>query len=194
MSAMLDVGRRRLLRCVVVSGACLGVAGCALGGRHTISRMAVTTPAVLVPISSTPSNFPFIADGFGPEPPVPSGCEEAEYFVSGRAKLYEYSATGVRTAGPSDVNFGLTAAGSLPSGDPRNRMQPHDSPMIQINTESEEVLPGAPTGLTYHRPDSDARNDRYRLREVPGASHISNDLGSSPITEERDLAEIDRTR
>jgi Alpha/beta hydrolase domain len=27
---------------------------------------------------------------------------------------------------------------------------------------------------------------------VPGASHISNDLGSSPITEERDLAEIER--
>jgi hypothetical protein len=96
------------------------------------------------------------------------------------------------TVGPSDINFGLTAAGSLPSGDPRNRMQPRDAPVIQINTETEEVLLGGPTALAYRRPDSNARNDRYRLWEVPGASHISNDLGSSPITEERDLAEIER--
>ena len=317
------------------------------------------------PIPSTPSSFPFIADGFGPEPPVPSGYEEAEYLVSGRARLYEYGATGVQViapcpasagplgcrnvpyttrmlvkrpidprrfsgtviiepfnpssgydianvwdrswpyfvrdgdvfvgwtsryasiralkqfepgryarlrwgtnsavddgitfdiaaqigamfklnrprspihrlavrhvfeagfsqdggftftqadvfnaidrlpnggpvydgyvpggaVGPSDINFGLTAAGSLPSGDPRNRMQPRDSPVIQINTETEAVLLGLPTALAYRRPDSNARNDRYRLWEVPGASHISNDLGSSPITEERDLAEIER--
>ena len=96
------------------------------------------------------------------------------------------------TVGPSDINFGLTPTGSLPPGDPRNRMQPRDSPVIQINTETEEVLLGGPTGLAYRRPDSNARNDRYRLWEVPGASHISNDLGSSPTTEERDLAEIER--
>jgi Alpha/beta hydrolase domain len=317
------------------------------------------------PIPSTPSSFPFIADGFGPEPPVPSGYEENEYFVSGRANLYEYSSSGVRvvascpasagrlgcrdlpyttrllvkrpvdpgrfsgtvivepfnpssgydianvwdrswpyfvrqgdvfvgwtsryasilalkqfepqryarlrwgsnsavddgitfdiaaqigallklngpgsplrrlrvrhvfeagfsqdggftftqadvfnaidrlpnggpvydgyvpggTVGPSDVNFGLTPAGTLPSNDPRNRMQPRDSPVIQINSETEEVLLGAPTALAYRRPDSDAHNDRYRLWEVPGASHISNDLGTSPITEERDLAELKR--
>jgi hypothetical protein len=71
-------------------------------------------------------------------------------------------------------------------------MQPRDSPVIQINTETEEVLLGSPSALAYRRPDSNAHNDRYRLWEVPGASHISNDLGSSPITEERDLAEIDR--
>ena len=96
------------------------------------------------------------------------------------------------TVGPSDINFGPTAAGSLPSRDPRNRMQPRDSPVIQINTETEEVLLGGPTALADRRADSNARNDRYRLWEVPGASHISNDLGSSPITEERDLAEIER--
>jgi hypothetical protein len=71
-------------------------------------------------------------------------------------------------------------------------MQPRDSPVIQLNTETEEVLLGGLTGLGYRRPDSDARNDRYRLWEVPGASHISNDLDSTPITEERDLAEIKR--
>ena len=329
--------------------------------------MKLTGPAVKVagPIPATRSNFPFIADGFGPEPPVPSGYEENEYFVSGRANLYEYGATGVRviapcpasaaplgcrnlryttrmlvkrpidsarfsgtviiepfnpssgydianvwdrswpyfvrqgdvfvgwtsryesilalkqfeprryarltwgensavddgitfdiaaqvgalfklngprsplhgltvrhvfeagfsqdgafaftqadvfnaidrlpdggpvydgyvpggTVGPSDINFGLTATGALPPGDPRTRMQPRDSPVIQINTETEEALLGDPTALAYRRPDSNARNDRYRLWEVPGASHISNDLGSLPITEERDLAEIER--
>ena len=365
MFAVRDFGGRRFLRCLVVSCACLGVAGCASGGPHRTSRFAVPTPRVAGPIRSTWSDFPFIADGFGPEPRVPSGYEENEYFVSGRAKLYDYSATGVRViapcpasagrlgcrdlpyttrilvkrpidprrfsgtviiepfnpssgydianvwdrswpyfvehgdvfvgwtsryesiralkrfepqryarlawgensavddgitfdiaaqigalfklngrrsplyrlkvrhvfeagfsqdgaftftqadvfnaidrlprggpvydgyvpggaVGPSDINFGLTAAGSLPLGDPRNRMQPRDSPVIQINTETEEVLLGGPTGLAYRRPDSNARKDRYRLWEVPGASHISNDLGSSPITEERDLAEIER--
>ena len=93
--------------------------------------------------------------------------------------------------GPSNIDFGLTPAGALPPGDPRNRMQPRDSPVIQINTETEEALLGASTGLAYRRPDSDAQNDRYRLWEVPGASHVSNDLNSSPITEQRDLAELE---
>jgi hypothetical protein len=327
--------------------------------------VVVPVPTVQGPIPSTPSSFPFIADGFGPEPPVLPGYQESEYLVSGRAKLYEYTATGVRvispcpasagrmgcrnipyttrmlvkrpidphrfsgtvivepfnpssgydianvwdrswpyfvahgdvfvgwtsryasigtlkqfeprryarltwgensavddgitfdiaaqigallrlngagsplhrlkvrhvfeagfsqdggfaftqadvfnaidrlsnggpvydgyvpggTVGPSDINFGLTAAGSLPLSDPRNRMQPRDSPVIQINTETEEALLGAATGLAYRRPDSNARGDRYRLWEVPGASHISNDLGSPVTTEQRDLAEIER--
>jgi hypothetical protein len=104
---MPDVGRRRLLlRCLVVSCACLGVAGCASRGPHRTSRLAVPTPTVAGPIPSTPSNFPFIADGFGPEPRVPSGYEENEYFVSGRAKLYEYSATGVRVIAPCPTSAG----------------------------------------------------------------------------------------
>ena len=365
MCAMPDAARRRLLGCVVVSCACVGATGCAFGGAARVSRGAVPVPTVAGPIPSTPSDFPFIADGFGPQPPVPFGYEENEYFVSGRAKLWEYGATGVRviapcpasagplgcrnlpyttrmlvkrpidpgrfsgtviieplnpssgydianvwdrswpyfvrqgdvfvgwtsryasilalkqfeprryarlswannsavddgitfdiaaqigalfklngpgsplhrlkvrrvfeagfsqdggftftqadvfntvdrlpnggpvydgyvpggTVGPTDINFGLTAAGTLPPDDPRNRMQPRDSPVIQINTETEDILFGVPTTLADRRPDSNARNDRYRLWEVPGASHISNDLGSSPITEERDLAEIER--
>jgi hypothetical protein len=92
--------------------------------------------------------------------------------------------------GPSNINFGLTPAGALSAGDPRNRMQPRDSPVIQINTETEEALLGVSTGLAYRRGDSDAQNDRYRLWEVPGASHVSNDLNSSPTTEQRDLAEL----
>jgi Alpha/beta hydrolase domain len=314
------------------------------------------------PIPSTAADYPFIADGFGPEPPVPRGYEESEYFVSGRARLYQYTPSGVQvispcplssgctsvpyttrmlvkrpidphrfsgtvvveplnpssgydianvwdrswpyfvrqgdvfvgwtsryealsalkqfeprryarlswgqnsavddgitfdiaaqigalfklggrrsplhglhvthvyesgfsqdgsftftqadvfnavdrlpdggpvydgyvaggTIGPADIDFGLTPSGSLPPGDPRNRMQRRDAPVIQINTETEEALLGAATGLAYRRPDSDARDDRYRLWEVAGASHISNDLGAQWITEERDLAEIER--
>jgi hypothetical protein len=64
--------------------------------------------------------------------------------------------------------------------------------VIQINTETEEAVLGVQTGFPYRRPDSDARNDRYRLWEVPGASHISNDLLASPMTEQRDLAELQR--
>ena len=359
---MPDVGRRWLLIRLVWCG-CLALAGCSSGGSGR-TRFTVSSPAVVGPIPSTSTDFPFIADGFGPEPPVPPGYEENEYFVSGRGKLYEYTPTGIRvvspcpasaeplgctnvpyttrmlvkrprdprrfsgtivieplnpssgydianvwdrswpyfvrqgdifvgwtsryeaisalkqfdssryarltwgqnsavddgitfdiaaqigalfkrngpgspthslrvrhvfeagfsqdggftftqadvfnaldrlpgggpvydgyvpggTIGPTNIDFGLTPAGSLSSGDPRNRMQPRDSPVIQINTETEEALLGVPTGLAYRRPDSDAQNDGYRLWEVPGASHVSNDLDSSPITEQRDLAEFE---
>lgn len=337
------------------------LAGCSSGGSRG-RTLTISPPTVTGPIPSTAANYPFIADGFGPEPPVPSGYEESEYFVSGRARLYEYTSTGVRvispcpvaggcanvryttrmlvkrpidprsfsgtvviepfnpssgydianvwdrswpyfvrrgdifvgwtsryaavsalkqfepgryarlswgvagesddgitfdvaaqigalfklnhpgspthglevrrvfesgfsqdggftftqadvfngvdrlpdggpvydgyvpggTLGPSDLNFGLTAAGSLSADDRRNRMQPRDVPVIQINTETEEAVLAAQGGLTYRRPDSNAGDDRYRLWEVPGASHISNDLGLSPTTEERDLAELQR--
>jgi Alpha/beta hydrolase domain len=359
---MLDLGRRSLLICLVWCG-CLAFVGCSSGStRGTTS--AVPSPTAVGPIPSTSTDYPFIADGFGPQPPVPPGYEENEYFVSGRGNLYEYTSTGIRvvspcpaiaepvgcrhiryttrmlvkrprdprrfsgtivieplnpssgydianvwdrswpyfvrqgdifvgwtpryesiaalkvfnptryarltwgqnsavddgitfdiaaqigalfkrngpgspthglkvrhvfeagfsqdgsftftqadvfnardrlpgggpvydgyvpggTIGPADINFGLTPAGSLAPGDPRNRMQPRDSPVIQINTETEVALLGVPTGLAYRRPDSDAQNDRYRLWEVPGASHISNDLNSSPTTEQRDLAELE---
>lgn len=95
------------------------------------------------------------------------------------------------TLGPTDIDFGLTAAGSLSPDDRRNRMQPRDVPVIQINTETEEAALAGSVGLAYRRPDSDAADDRYRLWEVPGASHISNDLGGSVTTEQRDLAELE---
>lgn len=96
------------------------------------------------------------------------------------------------TTGPSNIDFGLTPQGALPAGDPRHQMQPRDVPVIQTNTETEEALAGlsGPGGFAYRRPDSDTPGDRYRLWEVPGASHISNDLNSSPITLQRDLAEL----
>jgi hypothetical protein len=93
------------------------------------------------------------------------------------------------TGGPSNLDFGLTPAGALPASDPRHQMQPHDGPVIHINTETEVAL-GAAGGLPYRRPDSDAANDRYRLWEVPGASHVSNDLDVDVITLTLDFVEL----
>jgi Alpha/beta hydrolase domain len=351
--------RRFLIGLVMCGG--LALAGCSSGSSHG-TTVTISPPAVTGPIPSAPADYPFIADGFGPEPPVPPGYEESEYFVSARARLYEYTSTGIRvispcpipggcanvpyttrmlvkrpidprrfsgtvviepfnpssgydianvwdrswpyfvrhgdifvgwtsryaaisalkqfepgryarlswgqageaddgitfdiaaqigalfklnragspthgldvrhvfesgfsqdgaftftqadvfnavdrlpgggpvydgyipggTLGPPDINFGLTPAGSLSPDDRRNRMQARDVPVIQINTETEEATLAAQGGLTYRRPDSDAGDDRYRLWEVPGASHISNDLGLSATTEELDLAELQR--
>jgi hypothetical protein len=96
------------------------------------------------------------------------------------------------TTGPTNIDFGLTPAGALPAGDPRAQMQPRDAPVIQTNTETEEALAGfaGPAGFAYRRPDSNAPDDRYRLWEVPGASHVSNDLDLPVITLQRSLAEL----
>lgn len=331
-----------------------------------VTPFTVTPASVTGPIPSTPTDYPFIADGFGPEPAVPAGYQESEYFISGTGSLHEYTPTGIQvvtpcpastepfgctnipyttrmlvkgprdprkfsgtvvieplnpsagfdiaavwdrswpsfvrngdifvgwtsrygtiaalkqfnpsryaplrwgvnsavddgitfdiaaqvgalfkangpgsptrnlkvkrvfeagfsqdggftftqadvfnalermpgggpvydgyvpggTTGPSNIDFGLTPAGALPAGDPRHQMQPRDVPVIQINTETEEALAGlaGPAGFAYRRPDSDAPGDRYRLWEVSGASHVSNDLGSSAITLQRNLAELE---
>ena len=95
------------------------------------------------------------------------------------------------TNGPSNINFGLTPAGALPAGDPRRQMQPRDAPVIHVDTETEIALGLlTPTGLAFRRPDSDAPNDRYRLWEVPGAAHVSNDAAEAVSTIQRDVAQI----
>jgi hypothetical protein len=85
------------------------------------------------------------------------------------------------TGGPSNLDFRLTRAGALPAGDQRHQMQPRDVPVIHVNTETEVAL-GAPGGLPYRRPDSDRPADRYRLWEVPGASHVDSGEGIDNIT------------
>jgi hypothetical protein len=47
-----------------------------------VTPFTVPVPTVTGPIASTPTDFPFIADGFSVEPPVPQGYEEEEYFAS----------------------------------------------------------------------------------------------------------------
>ena len=61
----------------------------------------------------------------------------------------------------------LNAAGLLPDGDPRLRMGPRDAPVIKLNTETEIAGWGGGFPVNWRRPDSDARNDRYREWEVP---------------------------
>ena len=97
------------------------------------------------------------------------------------------------TNGPSNINFGLTPAGALAATDPRRKMQPRDAPVIHVDTETEIFLGTlSPTGLLFRRPDGDAANDRYRIWEVPGAAHVSNDF-SEPVTAiERDAAQIQK--
>jgi hypothetical protein len=95
------------------------------------------------------------------------------------------------TRGPSSLNFGLTPAGTLPAGDPRVQMQPRDVPVIHINTETEVAIGVlVPNGLAYRRDDSDAPDDSYRLWEVPGSSHVSNDLHDEVLTLSLNLAEL----
>lgn len=95
------------------------------------------------------------------------------------------------TNGPANINFGLTPNGALPQTDPRIRMQPRDAPVIHVDTETEISL-GTLTasGLAFQRPDGDEPGDRYRLWEVPGASHVSNDFNEVAPTLERDAAQI----
>jgi alpha/beta hydrolase family protein len=94
------------------------------------------------------------------------------------------------TTGPSNINFGLTSAGGISRTDPRHQMQPRDVPVIHINTETELFL--AALAPLYRRPDSDALDDRYRLWEVPGASHVSNDARDPALILQLNLAELQR--
>ena len=97
------------------------------------------------------------------------------------------------TTGPSNINFGLTQAGALSLSDPRRRMPPRDAPVIHANTETEIALAaGAGTIAVYRRPDGDVPGDRYRLWEVPGGSHVSNDLRDPVLTLQLNLAELER--
>ncbi len=112
--------------------------------------------------------------------------------MPGGGRIYDgYLPAG--TTGPSNINFGLTPAGALPLSDPRRRMPPRDAPVIHANTETEVALSAlAGTIGIYRRPDGDTPGDRYRLWEVPGGSHVSNDLRDPALTLQLNLAEIKR--
>ena len=59
--------------------------------RRRRTPFTVSIPTVTGPIPSTRTNFPYIAEGFDVEPPVPAGYVEQEYFFSGTGNLYEYT-------------------------------------------------------------------------------------------------------
>jgi hypothetical protein len=73
------------------------------------SPFTVKPPSVSGPIPSTAKNFAFLQDGFGPAPRVPAGYREREYFVSGRANIYEYTPTGIRIVAPCPASVTGTA-------------------------------------------------------------------------------------
>lgn len=94
------------MRRIVLIGAlsALGAVGPAAPPVHAagndVTPFGVSAPTVVGPIAATAGSFPFIADGFSVQPPVPAGYEEQEFFVSGTARIYEYTATGIQVVTP----------------------------------------------------------------------------------------------
>ncbi|MGH8012607.1 MAG: alpha/beta hydrolase domain-containing protein [Candidatus Binataceae bacterium] len=84
---------------VVIAALALMVAAAGVNAAD-VTPFTVSIPTVTGPISSTPTNFPYIADGFDVEPPVPVGYEEQEYFFSGVGNLYQYTPTGIEVVTP----------------------------------------------------------------------------------------------
>ena len=75
------LGRLSVLASLAVFGLPWVAASPALAADMT--PFTVRPASVTGPIPSTSTDYPFIADGFGPEPAVPAGYEESEYFISG---------------------------------------------------------------------------------------------------------------
>jgi len=124
---------------------------------------------------------------------------QADFFhrlerMAGDSLIYDGYVPG-GTTGPSNINFGLTPDGLLPATDPRRAMQPREAPVIHVNTETEIFLGSLNPvpGLVYRRADGDEPDDRYRLWEVPGASHVSNDSNDPVLVLQLNLAELGRT-
>jgi hypothetical protein len=59
---------------------------------------------------------------------------------------------------------------------------PRGVPVISLQTETDVVPMG---GWQTRRPDSDTASDRYRLYEVPGATHIDLEVGGHPADASR---------
>jgi hypothetical protein len=69
----------------------------------------------------------------------------------------------------------ITWEGSEDWSDPRLKIQPRNSPLIQVQEEGD-----FPEAYHTRRPDSDRPGDRYRLYEIAGASHGGNGGGPAP--------------
>ena len=106
---MRTFGRLSILASLAVFGLPAVAASHALAADAT--PFTVKPPSVTGPIPSTSTDYPFVADGFGPEPAVPAGYKESEYFISGTSNLYEYTPTGTRVVTPCPAStepFGCT--------------------------------------------------------------------------------------
>src|SRR5215467_10726982 len=90
----------RAARVLAAGAAAVGLAAPAHAAGDDVVPFTVALPTVTGPIASTPTDFPFGAEGFDVMPPVPHGYVVEEFFVSGTGNLYEYTPTGIRIVSP----------------------------------------------------------------------------------------------
>lgn len=115
----------------------------------------------------------FIGDGFHARARRPDGGPAIEGY------LIQISSGAFLLGGYTPLGQGVPR---LPAGDRRRTIQPLDVPVIELLSEGE-----AETHAAARRPDSDSRGDRYRLYEVPGASHMTSrdaTMSAIPVVEE----------
>jgi hypothetical protein len=79
---------------------CAAAPGTGVANAADVAPFTVTPPTVSGPIPTTQASYPFAADGFKPQFPLPRGYEVREYFVSGSANIYEFTSTGIRVVAP----------------------------------------------------------------------------------------------
>lgn len=101
----------------------------------------------------------FIGDGFHARTRRPDGAPAIDGY------LIQISSGAFMLGGYTPLGEGVPVP---PAGDRRRTIQPLDVPVIEILSEGE-----VETHEAARREDSDAPDDRYRLYEVPGASHMT---------------------
>ena len=84
--------------------------------------------------------------------------------INPRAHVYDGFLIGAAAGGPRPLD---KCSAPIPVADPRNIVRPTPQPVIRIQTQTDFYMDGGYS----RRPDSDAPGDKYRLYEVPGASH-----------------------
>ncbi len=100
----------------------------------------------------------FVAEGFGDRACRPDGGPLFDGYVFAISSGAFFG--GYLTLHPDDP--------PIEADDPRRTVRPHQVPIIELLSECE-----AETNRATRRPDADEPDDRYRLFEVAGASHIN---------------------
>lgn len=77
-----------------------------------VSPSVTPEPTVSGPIADTQASHAFLRGDYAPAPPTPAGYEEHEFFVSGRASIYQYTSTGIDRVAPCPA---IVTGSELPS-------------------------------------------------------------------------------
>jgi hypothetical protein len=91
--------------------------------------------------------------------------------LGGGAPIYDGFLNGAGAQASVPVN---QCAAPLPEADPRRAFLPRDVPVVTVMTESEFNRVPA-----LRREDSDAREDYFRLYEIPGSSHLGSGFAAA---------------